>query len=250
MIRRPPRSTRTDTLFPYTTLFRSVRWARRFKTGGVNILTAPINYPKPSDGSSFGPETVDTYEIGFKKALFGHRVQITSAIFYNDYRDLQIDVRPKPEYPTITTAVINAKSARTWGAEGSLNWRIVRPLTVGISGGYLNAKYKDFSLSGSEVLSDFDHGGQRMPRSPKWQYSINTNLDQPITDNLRLVSTVLGSYTGNMLFKYGAYPGVLDNPESDSYWLVNARVGVKTMDDRYGFFIIAENPLDTVYRTE
>src|SRR3546814_3599952 len=27
MIRRPPRSTRTDTLFPYTTLFRSVGWA-------------------------------------------------------------------------------------------------------------------------------------------------------------------------------------------------------------------------------
>src|SRR3546814_18811223 len=27
MIRRPPRSTRTDTLFPYTTLFRSARWA-------------------------------------------------------------------------------------------------------------------------------------------------------------------------------------------------------------------------------
>src|SRR3546814_1061116 len=26
MIRRPPRSTRTDTLFPYTTLFRSVTW--------------------------------------------------------------------------------------------------------------------------------------------------------------------------------------------------------------------------------
>src|SRR3546814_2897003 len=26
MIRRPPRSTRTDTLFPYTTLFRSYGW--------------------------------------------------------------------------------------------------------------------------------------------------------------------------------------------------------------------------------
>src|SRR3546814_17820753 len=26
MIRRPPRSTRTDTLFPYTTLFRSRGW--------------------------------------------------------------------------------------------------------------------------------------------------------------------------------------------------------------------------------
>src|SRR3546814_3922136 len=29
MIRRPPRSTRTDTLFPYTTLFRSARSVRR-----------------------------------------------------------------------------------------------------------------------------------------------------------------------------------------------------------------------------
>src|SRR3546814_9500785 len=28
MIRRPPRSTRTDTLFPYTTLFRSSKAAR------------------------------------------------------------------------------------------------------------------------------------------------------------------------------------------------------------------------------
>src|SRR3546814_9558354 len=29
MIRRPPRSTRTDTLFPYTTLFRSLHFARQ-----------------------------------------------------------------------------------------------------------------------------------------------------------------------------------------------------------------------------
>src|SRR3546814_14120230 len=29
MIRRPPRSTRTDTLFPYTTLFRSGSWYSR-----------------------------------------------------------------------------------------------------------------------------------------------------------------------------------------------------------------------------
>src|SRR3546814_8517624 len=31
MIRRPPRSTRTDTLFPYTTLFRSVALDRRHR---------------------------------------------------------------------------------------------------------------------------------------------------------------------------------------------------------------------------
>src|SRR3546814_15011359 len=31
MIRRPPRSTRTDTLFPYTTLFRSGSWRCRVR---------------------------------------------------------------------------------------------------------------------------------------------------------------------------------------------------------------------------
>src|SRR3546814_15322515 len=35
MIRRPPRSTRTDTLFPYTTLFRS---------GFPQLLLQPINF--------------------------------------------------------------------------------------------------------------------------------------------------------------------------------------------------------------
>src|SRR3546814_2497588 len=30
MLRRPPRSTRTDTLFPYTTLFRSLQRAARY----------------------------------------------------------------------------------------------------------------------------------------------------------------------------------------------------------------------------
>src|SRR3546814_12012734 len=33
MIRRPPRSTRTDTLFPYTTLFRSGRAHRPLRAG-------------------------------------------------------------------------------------------------------------------------------------------------------------------------------------------------------------------------
>src|SRR3546814_12221132 len=35
MIRRPPGSTRTDTLFPYTTLFRSVDLSKADRTHGV-----------------------------------------------------------------------------------------------------------------------------------------------------------------------------------------------------------------------
>src|SRR3546814_4582972 len=43
MIRRPPRSTRTYTLFPYTTLFRSIMWARsaKFPLIDVALLRLP-----------------------------------------------------------------------------------------------------------------------------------------------------------------------------------------------------------------
>src|SRR3546814_4629343 len=41
MIRRPPRSTRTDTLFPYTTLFRSAD--SRQGAASVRVLEHPVH---------------------------------------------------------------------------------------------------------------------------------------------------------------------------------------------------------------
>src|SRR3546814_9541808 len=58
MIRRPPRSTRTDTLFPYTTLFRSPRTARSSASAGRERRwrsaprTAPPGPSPPAAGRS------------------------------------------------------------------------------------------------------------------------------------------------------------------------------------------------------
>src|SRR3546814_5112782 len=57
MIRRPPRSTRTDTLFPYTTLFRSaVTQHRNQASDGGCFLRCPLGRAKPPHmGVSQGP---------------------------------------------------------------------------------------------------------------------------------------------------------------------------------------------------
>src|SRR3546814_4263529 len=47
MIRRPPRSTRTDTLFPYTTLFRSAARSQG-SDAGLTGEVAPTGDPSPS----------------------------------------------------------------------------------------------------------------------------------------------------------------------------------------------------------
>src|SRR3546814_6172735 len=54
MIRRPPRSTRTDTLLPYTTLFRSprsTRWARKSTALKRSTSNSLMRSPSSSDRS-------------------------------------------------------------------------------------------------------------------------------------------------------------------------------------------------------
>src|SRR3546814_19272142 len=54
MIRRPPRSTRTDTLFPYTTLFRSASPLERSAIAGT-----PATVPVIDAGAAKGSDRAD-----------------------------------------------------------------------------------------------------------------------------------------------------------------------------------------------
>src|SRR3546814_7106328 len=68
MIRRPPRSTRTDTLFPYTTLFRSwiAFWdgwcLRRLSPGGRIVREIPLPVQRPTC-PTFGGRDLDRLYI-------------------------------------------------------------------------------------------------------------------------------------------------------------------------------------------
>src|SRR3546814_12865899 len=69
MIRRPPRSTRTDTLFPYTTLFRSIgqRQERRgsHAIAGIGIEAAEIETELPAgDADQDGGQQGDHEQTG------------------------------------------------------------------------------------------------------------------------------------------------------------------------------------------
>src|SRR3546814_15019299 len=63
MIRRPPRSTRTDTLFPYTTLFRSV------KILDVPYLFTDYAHARGVLDGSIGDEMLKKFEPRGFKAL-------------------------------------------------------------------------------------------------------------------------------------------------------------------------------------
>src|SRR3546814_5699914 len=76
MIRRPPRSTRTDTLFPYTTLFRSI----------LKAAVATLQGEQPSSQkketiarhTKFLTELVDDEQ--FRTELFAHYPELESRL--------------------------------------------------------------------------------------------------------------------------------------------------------------------------
>src|SRR3546814_15733244 len=113
MLRRPPRSTRTDTLFPYTTLFRSIQllvddarrtderftpsvtidyefargvfgyatYSRGFKSGG---FSQRIAFPR-TQAPAFDPEIVTNYEAGLKLQTADRRLRLHLDAFQLEY---------------------------------------------------------------------------------------------------------------------------------------------------------------------
>src|SRR3546814_563179 len=63
MIRRPPRSTRTDTLFPYTTLFRSIRAPFNGQVGQVHV---PQGTSVVANGPVLSVVDLDKFEVEIK----------------------------------------------------------------------------------------------------------------------------------------------------------------------------------------
>jgi iron complex outermembrane recepter protein len=235
------------------------RWARGFKAGGIVPVVPVTLFPDPfSQGSVFKGEVVDSYEVGLRAPLMNNRVQVTAAAFYNDYRNVQVAAHARNELIPGTTltyaqlvsiAVVNAGSARTYGAEGSVTARVADPLTLGASVGYLNAKYKSLTIPATNpVLDPLNLSGTRMINSPEWQFSFNADLDQPITEGLHLVGNAVAAYTDEVLWQAAANP-FLPDAIGKSYWLVNARLGIKSADSNWELAVYAKNLFNQGYST-
>src|SRR3546814_11760234 len=85
MIRRPPRSTRTDTLFPYTTLFRSWLVAKIERAEAVADDETLDGLIKASDAvmvarGDLGVEIGDAELVGIQKKIILHARRHNKAV--------------------------------------------------------------------------------------------------------------------------------------------------------------------------
>src|SRR3546814_18919252 len=88
MIRRPPRSTRTDTLFPYTTLFRSLQDSGRL-----------VRFDFFGDSWSLEPKTA-FYDWLYINILVNNDDLIQDVSFYDAFTDIEFNPERRSEEHT------------------------------------------------------------------------------------------------------------------------------------------------------
>src|SRR3546814_15306775 len=88
MLRRPPGATRTDTLFPYTTLFRSLEWGQRMGTAVDDLQRVAGQLQRVSAGIWW-----DRLKEWLSAALIGLGLIFAAALAYQWAKEPKIEQR-------------------------------------------------------------------------------------------------------------------------------------------------------------
>jgi iron complex outermembrane receptor protein len=135
-----------------------VSFSQGFKGGGFDPRGVGVNAPDINgngvreDGEiaaflGFRPESVDSYEIGYKASLFDRRLSLALAVFRMDYKDVQIPGSSGCVVNGIATfcgVITNAGKARFQGLELEATARLTDALTLSGALGYIDAEYKRY----------------------------------------------------------------------------------------------------------
>ena len=123
-----------------------------YKAGGFNWREGNFDNP-------FGPEKITTYELGWKTEWLQRRLRWNNAVFYSNYKDIQLDILvPNQPNPTLTETE-NAGKARVAGVETELDFAVTEAVRLQLNYAYL---YNDIT----EVAGD-DASLYHLPAAPK-----------------------------------------------------------------------------------
>src|SRR3546814_7699384 len=95
MIRRPPRSTRTDTLFPYTTLFRSLPFGLQAKAVAREHAVRRLVVDAAVDIGDVAEQLRSEEHTSELQSL----MRISYAVFCLKTKKRKCPTSPRPEYP-------------------------------------------------------------------------------------------------------------------------------------------------------
>jgi iron complex outermembrane recepter protein len=219
-----------------------------FKGGGVNPRPFTADQRLP-----FNPETLTTYEVGFKADLFDRMVRLNGAAFLNKYEDIILSKQVCPEsvLPTPCLRPDNIGAADVKGLELEASIFPAEGLSFDGSISFLDFEYTSPAI-GAFLISGEDAAGNPVvgavpangitPYTPELNYAIGGQYDYE-TDAGTFSVRLDGSYQGDLF----------TNAENTSWaeipgrFLANGRLTWTTRDDDWKVSLEVLNIFDKYY---
>ena len=194
------------------------QYSTGFKGGGVN--------PRPFTAAQvqpFAPETLTSYEIGFKSDLLDRRVRLNVAAYYADYDGIQLTLSTCPQFggPGPCALVTNAGDGTIKGFEIETVLEPVDGLTIDGSLSYLDFQYKNINpQAGGPSLPNGPQLTDLPPYVPEWKWSVGAQYQIQLGDGDTLTPRFDATFQGDI------YSNAANRPSNliDDYILANARM--------------------------
>lgn len=205
--------------------------AKGFRAAGFNgtgLVTA-----------TYEPETVWTYEAGYKVVSADRSISFNLAAFYNDISNRQFyQIVFQPVFDQVIANPI--ESATAYGLEADVLFRPDDRLTLQGSIGLINTNIDDWDPS----LFGGNFNGNELPNSPELSYSFVGQYEIAVNDEFSLTPRL--EVNGKSSFWWEAN----NNPtqKNDAIHLVNIRMIAELNDFSVTGYV--ENLFDKEYNTE
>ena len=232
-------------------------YAQGFKGGGFDprgdARIAPDtdrngirSYQEIYDFFLFDPETVDSYELGWKGNFGPARFAVTG--FYGDYRNVQIpgsvgvDANNDGIFESFAGVTTNAAKANFKGVEVETFTRFARDfagdnsaLTFTGTLGYIDGQYKQYIVGGVDVSNL-----RRIQNTPKWTASATLGLE-------------MGAFNASTTYSYRSKTNQFEVPsaflDQKGYGLFDANLTWSSANDRFSLGLHGKNLFDKEYIT-
>jgi iron complex outermembrane recepter protein len=211
---------------------------RGFRSGAYESSTSVT-------GVAVEPEIADAYEIGFKSNLLDTRVRLNAALFYTDYKDLQVFLSTGG-----TSFLLNAGSADILGAELDLSANITDELSISLGLNILDTEYSEFvdvdnctiRTGTTTVEVACSPEGNKIALAP--DLTLNLGMHYETTVGFGMVGASL-NYSWSDEFNW-SFIGRL---QEDAYGVLSGQLFWETEDERYGIALYGRNLTDEEYST-
>lgn len=249
---------------PTESMLWYVSIAQGKKPGGISSIQGGTFFDP--DNNTYDPEELLAYEIGGKTAWADGRVVINGALFFQDYTDKQVGVTQFDERAQTDVASIqNAGEAEIFGLELDASWVISDNFFASIAYTWLDTEYTKFdsiTSSSTEVartqaagnggcleLIDQDPGpdesnacrvsrtGNHIEDIPEHAFNgyLRWNMQIGQKDKNLFADT-------NVIYTDDRYMDENNLKKLDSYWLVDARLGITS--ERWDIIAFVNNVFD------